>query len=120
AASAYLSGEQHQLGSLKGQDVGKMIGGLLIIVGCLLASLSIHSTASTFQRLDTDDDGKITQSEAATSELAGVFQDIDTNHDNALDIDELRPHNDSNTSDGIQSTTDFIKANVLGDKGFLP
>ena len=24
------------------------------------------------------------------------------------------------TLDGIQSTTDFVKANVLGDKGFLP
>ena len=38
AASAYLSGEAHQLASLKGQDVGKVIGGGLIIVGCLVAS----------------------------------------------------------------------------------
>jgi hypothetical protein len=38
AASAYLSGEAHQLGSLKGQDVGKVIGGVLIVVGCLVAS----------------------------------------------------------------------------------
>ncbi|TVQ57406.1 MAG: hypothetical protein EA377_00935 [Phycisphaerales bacterium] len=38
AASAYLSGEPEQLGTLKGQDVGKIIGGLLIIVGCLLAT----------------------------------------------------------------------------------
>ena len=36
AASAYLSGEPKQLGSLKGQDVGKLIGGGLIIVGSLL------------------------------------------------------------------------------------
>ncbi|MFP6642914.1 MAG: DUF6754 domain-containing protein, partial [Candidatus Latescibacterota bacterium] len=36
AASAYLSGEEHQLGSLKGQDVGKLVGGVLVIVGCLL------------------------------------------------------------------------------------
>lgn len=35
AASAYLSGEPKQLGSLKGQDVGKLIGGLLILVGSL-------------------------------------------------------------------------------------
>jgi hypothetical protein len=40
AASAYLSGEKHQLGSLKGQDVGKLIGGLLIVVGCLAATFA--------------------------------------------------------------------------------
>jgi hypothetical protein len=38
AASAYLSGEPDQLGSLKGQDVGKLIVGLLILVGCGLAT----------------------------------------------------------------------------------
>ena len=38
AASAYLSGEPHQLASRKGQDVGKVIGGVLIVVGCLVAS----------------------------------------------------------------------------------
>ena len=37
AASAYLSGDPQQLGSLKGQDFGKLIGTLLIILGCLLA-----------------------------------------------------------------------------------
>ena len=46
AASAYLSGEEHQLGSLKGQDVGKMIGGLLIIVGCLSATMGLDSVVS--------------------------------------------------------------------------
>ena len=46
AASAYLSGEEHQLGSLKGQDVGKMIGGLLIIVGCLSATIGLDSVVS--------------------------------------------------------------------------
>ena len=46
AASAYLSGEEHQLGSLKGQDVGKMIGGLLIIVGCLSATMGFDSVVS--------------------------------------------------------------------------
>lgn len=38
AASAYLSGEPHQLGSLKGQDLGKFVGALLIVVGCVLAT----------------------------------------------------------------------------------
>lgn len=38
AASAYLSGEPRQLGSLKGQDAGKLLGGLLIVLGCLLAT----------------------------------------------------------------------------------
>ena len=40
AASAYLSREPQQLGSLKGQDFGKLIGGLLLIVGCLIMTLS--------------------------------------------------------------------------------
>ena len=39
AASAYLSGEPQQLGSLKGQDVGKGVGLLLIIVGVVLATV---------------------------------------------------------------------------------
>ena len=39
AASAYLSGEPHQLGSLKGQDVGKAIGTLLLLAGCVLATI---------------------------------------------------------------------------------
>ena len=40
AASAYLSGEPRQLGSLKGQDVGKGIAMVIIIVGVLAATLS--------------------------------------------------------------------------------
>ncbi|QDT64038.1 DUF6754 domain-containing protein [Calycomorphotria hydatis] len=39
AASAYLSGEPQQLGSLKGQDVGKLLCVVLIIVGCVLATI---------------------------------------------------------------------------------
>jgi len=39
AASAYLSGEPDQLGSLKGQDVGKMMVGALVLVGSLLATV---------------------------------------------------------------------------------
>lgn len=39
AASAYLSGDPDQLGSLKGQDVGKLIVGCLLLLGCLLATL---------------------------------------------------------------------------------
>ncbi len=38
AASAYLSGEPHQLGSLKGQDAGKVLAGLLLFVGSLVAT----------------------------------------------------------------------------------
>ena len=40
AASAYLSGEPQQLGSLKGQDVGKTILGICVIIGVLLATLA--------------------------------------------------------------------------------
>ena len=39
AASAYLSGDPDQLGSLKGQDVGKLIVGSLLILGCILATI---------------------------------------------------------------------------------
>ncbi len=38
AASAYLSGEPQQLGSLKGQDAGKVLGASLLVVGTLLAT----------------------------------------------------------------------------------
>jgi hypothetical protein len=40
AASAYLSGEPDQLGSLKGQDVGKIIVAVGIVVGVALATLA--------------------------------------------------------------------------------
>ena len=40
AASAYLSGESDQLGSLKGQDMGKLLVGAVLIVGCLLATVA--------------------------------------------------------------------------------
>lgn len=39
AASAYLSGEPQQLGSLKGQDVGKFIAAIFLIVGAVLMTL---------------------------------------------------------------------------------
>ena len=39
AASAYLSGEPQQLGSLKGQDFGKVMCAALILAGCLLATI---------------------------------------------------------------------------------
>jgi len=38
AASAYLSGEPEQLGSLKGQDVGKVIVAVLLVLGIGLAT----------------------------------------------------------------------------------
>jgi hypothetical protein len=38
AASAYLSGEAHQLGSLKGQDAGKVLAALLLTAGSLMAT----------------------------------------------------------------------------------
>lgn len=39
AASAYLSGEPHQLGSLKGQDLGKLVGVLIMLLGCVFATV---------------------------------------------------------------------------------
>ena len=43
AASAYLSGEADQLGSLKGQDFGKIIVGIGIIVGVILSTIASAS-----------------------------------------------------------------------------
>ncbi|MCR9233853.1 MAG: hypothetical protein NXI29_22880 [bacterium] len=40
AASAYLSREPQQLGSLKGQDFGKLVGGIVLVVGCVIATLA--------------------------------------------------------------------------------
>ena len=40
AASAYLSHDPDQLGSLKGQDVGKLVVGVLLIVGVGLATMA--------------------------------------------------------------------------------
>ena len=40
AASAYLSNDPEQLGSLKGQDLGKIIAAFLLVIGCLLATLA--------------------------------------------------------------------------------
>lgn len=60
AASAYLSGEPQQLGSLKGQDFGKLVGGLLLIAGCLIMTLSSLQTASL------KSDGKSRVAESAT------------------------------------------------------
>jgi hypothetical protein len=39
AASAYLSGEPQQIGSLKGQDVGKVIVLVLLLIGVVLATI---------------------------------------------------------------------------------
>lgn len=44
AASAYLSREPQQLGSLKGQDFGKLIGGLVLLAGCIIFTLSAIET----------------------------------------------------------------------------
>ncbi len=41
AASAYLSGDADQLGSLQGQDFGKIVAGALIIIGSLLATAAV-------------------------------------------------------------------------------
>jgi len=48
AASAYLSGEPKQLGSLKGQDVGKFIAMVAIILGVLATTLYSITDAQFF------------------------------------------------------------------------
>ena len=46
AASAYLSGSPEELGSLKGQDVGKLLVGILIVVGAIAATIANFSDSS--------------------------------------------------------------------------
>ncbi len=49
AASAYLSGDPDQLGSLKGQDVGKIIVGGLLVIGCGLFTVASLSEFEQFK-----------------------------------------------------------------------
>lgn len=51
AASAYLSGEPKQLGSLKGQDVGKFIAMVAILIGVLSATIANTWENAFFVRL---------------------------------------------------------------------
>jgi hypothetical protein len=51
AASAYLSGDPDQLGSLKGQDVGKIIAGSLLVVGCGLFTVAALSDLDQFKSM---------------------------------------------------------------------
>ena len=51
AASAYLSGEPKQLGSLKGQDVGKIIAMSAIVIGALLETFFAISGSRFFGSL---------------------------------------------------------------------
>ena len=46
AASAYLSGEPIQLGSLRGQDIGKILGAGLLIIGCLAATIAVTTDSA--------------------------------------------------------------------------
>ncbi len=51
AASAYLSGEPMQLGSLKGQDVGKAIAMFFVLLGVLAATVSAAWDIELFNNL---------------------------------------------------------------------
>ncbi len=46
AASAYLSREPQQLGTLKGQDAGKVLAAVLLLGGCLLATWAAMAPGS--------------------------------------------------------------------------
>ncbi|MFO0827792.1 MAG: DUF6754 domain-containing protein [Phycisphaerales bacterium] len=53
AASAYLSGEQTQLGSLRGQDVGKALTALIVILGIALATIAALTGSKFADRATT-------------------------------------------------------------------
>lgn len=48
AASAYLSGERDQLGSLRGQDIGKLAAMLLLVLGTILATAAAFTTPTSW------------------------------------------------------------------------
>jgi hypothetical protein len=48
AASAYLSHEPKQLGSLKGQDLGKLIFILALVIGVIIQVSGIYDFSSLF------------------------------------------------------------------------
>jgi hypothetical protein len=52
AASAYLSREPRLLGSLKGQDLGKAVILLALIVGLLLETVGIWRVSTLFTVID--------------------------------------------------------------------
>ncbi|MBX3443253.1 MAG: hypothetical protein KF774_12675 [Planctomyces sp.] len=54
AASAYLSGDPDQLGSLKGQDVGKLVVAVLLFVGCGLLTLQNLAPSQTWAQAGAD------------------------------------------------------------------
>lgn len=52
AASAYLSQDPRQLGSLRGQDLGKLVAGGALLAGCVLATVAAlwpHRLVTTLQ-----------------------------------------------------------------------
>ena len=51
AASAYLSGEPDQLGSLKGQDIGKLLVGAGILFGVIAATIAALTGSATIQSI---------------------------------------------------------------------
>lgn len=51
AASAYLSGEPMQLGSLKGQDIGKVFGAFFIVFGCFVATAASLASSDGLGRV---------------------------------------------------------------------
>jgi len=51
AASAYLSGEPKQLGSIKGQDVGKLLGVVSIVAGVLILTAAAFGHSETLRQV---------------------------------------------------------------------
>ena len=47
AASAYLSGQPDQLGSLKGQDMGKLLVGAILLIGVAMATVAAVTNSET-------------------------------------------------------------------------
>jgi hypothetical protein len=53
AASAYLSRDLRMLGSLRGQDIGKGMGMLIIVIGAVITTAGVLSGSQDLQTLAT-------------------------------------------------------------------
>jgi hypothetical protein len=64
AASAYLSKDQKMLGSLRGQDIGKLLAMVFILIGSIVATLAQGPEVNAFDRVQTSLDWLWTASAA--------------------------------------------------------
>src|SRR5215470_7355082 len=76
---------------MKGISVGRLIAAAALSSGLALPALAADTDRidQIFKRLDVNGDGKVTREEFTLEKIA-VFTWLDTNQDNALEIEETK------------------------------